>query len=588
MALPTRRAATPRALTAAASRLTARSADGPYMQRMNQPWQLRALSYYDAIGEIRFASQFYAKLLSRVRFYPARLLENGSTEPITDGLPVEILHDIQDPGGGRSRLQYDYGRLMFVTGEGVLFQTERDGIQEWRFLWKDEVMYDATAGRWQRVRYDKQMYDPPQLGTAYRLWMPHPRHSDLPDSPMIAVLDIAEELLLLTMAVRATAVSRTTNGITLLPSELSPHPLGEYEGDEDPQTNIFLDDYIDHMTKQIENPGSAEAAMSFVLEASYDYIDRIRWMATHDPQTDYAEKELRIEAVKRLATGMDFPPEFLLGLTDANHWSARQVVFDMWRSYGAPVAERFADDIADAVIRPTLRREGYDGWENVVVNFDDSQVVIPPDRTEDADKALDRIAIGFEGYRELKGIPESMAPSEEEREFLASLKLRQPIELEGGDLVIPQRGPVAQSNGTNPEDGPPTPNGGRDVSRQEARTASVHGAVQLSLMRCRELAGMRIRHKCPDCAEGQPNPVVASVVGAQAVADPLKLVQGGTDGLRALLSEWGWEEAQSTSLCQQVEVFAARTLFDPRCPELPAGLVAAIARAEEVTSAIRS
>jgi hypothetical protein len=91
---------------------------------MQQPWQQRALSYYDQIGEIRFASQFYAKLLSRVRFYPARQLDDGTTEPISEGPPVDILHRIHDPGGGRSRLQYDYGRMMFVTGEGVLFGQE--------------------------------------------------------------------------------------------------------------------------------------------------------------------------------------------------------------------------------------------------------------------------------------------------------------------------------------------------------------------------------------------------------------------------------------------------------------------------------
>jgi hypothetical protein len=224
------------------------------------------------------------------------------------------------------------------------------------------------------------------------------------------------------------------------------------------------------------------------------------------------------------------------------------------------------------------------------VAFDDTQVVIPPDRTEDADKALDRVAIGYEGYRELKGIPQSMAPTEEEKELLIAMKLRQPIELDGGELVIPQRGPVAQTNGRDPEDGPPSPNGGREVSRQESRTASarLHGAAELALMRCRELAGMRIRHKCPDCAEGQPNPVVASVVGQAFAPDPLKLVQGGTDGLRSWLSERGWDDAQSTSLCQQIEVFAARTLFDARCPDLPSGLVAALERGMEVSSALAS
>jgi hypothetical protein len=430
---------------------------------MSQPWQNRALSYYDTIGEIRFASQFYAKLLSKVRYYPARQLEDGSTEPIESGAPVDILHQIQDPGGGRSRLQYDYGRMMFVTGEGVLFADERQGVQRWRFLWKDEVRQIEQTGQWERITYDKRPFSPPEIGEAYRFWTPHPRHSDMADSPLHSVMDIAEELLILTLAVRATAVSRMTQGVWKMPQELYPSPYtdDQYEGDEDLESNPFLDDWAEHVSATIENPGTADAMVPFFLSGPYEYLDRAVWEKTHDPATDYMERELRKEAVQRLAIGLDFPPEFLLGMTDANHWTARQVVYDMWRSYGTPIAERFADDISDSVLRPMLEDDGYPNWQDVVVAFDDSQVVIPPDRTEDADKALDRVAISFEGYRELKGIPESMAPSEEEREFLASLKMRQPIELEDGNLIIPQRGPVAQQNGNRPEDGPPAPSGGR-------------------------------------------------------------------------------------------------------------------------------
>lgn len=571
-------------------KLTGRSGDGPYMTRMSQPWQLRALSYYDSVGEIRFASQFYAKLLSRVRFYPARQLPDGNTEPITEGLPVEIMHGIQDPGGGRSRLQYDYGRMMFVTGEGALFASKRDDVDEWRFLWKDEIKRTDDGLRWQRVRFDQRPYDPPEIGDAYRLWTPHPRHSDEADAPLRSVMDIAEELLILTMAVRSTAVSRMTNGVWVMPTELSPDPYsaGGYEGDEDPKTNPFLDDWIEHTTAAIDNPGSAEARVPFLLEGGYDYIDRVKWLSTHDSQTDYMERELRKEAVQRLAIGLDFPPEFLMGMTDANHWTARQVVFDMWRSYGSPVAERFGDDLSDSYLRPALRDEGYPDWQDVVVAFDDSQVVISPDRTQIAKEALEMVAISREGYREMAGISDDMAPDESEEEFLLSMKLRQPIEIDNGNLVIPQRGPVAQSNGNSPVDGPPVPTGGRDGSRQEARTASarIHGAAELALMRCRELAGVRIRQKCSDCAEGHTLSVVASALGAEQVGDPLKLVSGGSDGLKSLLNEWGWNETQGTSLCQQLEIYAARTLFEPRCPELPSGFVAAIERAREVNDAL--
>ncbi len=571
---------------------------------MSEPWQLRALSYYDVIGEIRFASQFYAKLLSKVRYYPARQLPDDRKEPITEGAPVEILHKIQDPGGGRSRLQYDYGRMMFVTGEGVLFGDRLDSEEErWRFLWKDEVKR-RDDGMWERVRYDKQSFSPPQVGVAYRFWTPHPRHSDLADSPLHSVMDIAEELIILTAAVRATAVSRMTNGITLIPTELSPNDYGssgddDYLGDEDPETNVFMSDFIEHASAQIENPGTAEAAMSFALEGAYEYIDRVRWMATHDPQTDYMEKALREECIKRLALGMDFPPEFLLGMTDANHWTARQVVYDMWRSYGTPVAERFADDLADVYLRPALRDEGYSDWTNVVIDYDDSQVVIPPDRTEDADKAIDRIAIGFEGYRVMKGIPEDFAPTDDEKEFLASLKLRQPIELDGGELVIPQRGPVAQSNGNDPENGPPSPNGGRDVSRQEARTASVLGAAKMALLRCREVAGARLRRhqqgceECQQATDRKPNSVVASVLGVEQVArlgvkDPMMLVQGGADGFYSLLCSESCDQVQAKSLSQMIEVYAAKTLFDASQPDLPAGFVAAVEKGLEVSDAVGS
>jgi hypothetical protein len=248
------------------------------------------------------------------------------------------------------------------------------------------------------------------------------------------------------------------------------------------------------------------------------------------------------------------------------------------------VAERFADDLCDAVLRPLLREEGQNA-DDVVVAFDDSQVVISPDRTEDADKALDRIAIGFEGYRILNGIPEDYAPTDDEKEFLASLKLRQPIELEGGELVIPTRGPVAETNGHDPENGPPVPTGGRPGSRQEARTASIQGAAAAAVMRCRELAGVRIKHRCPDCGNGHPLHLVASS-NPSFLTDGMTLVKGGTSSFRAWLEEQGFDVLQAAALCQQLETFAARTLSEPRCPDLPSGFIAAIEKAREVSNAV--
>jgi hypothetical protein len=548
------------------------------------PKQHRALEYYDQIPELHFVCHFLARMMSRVRYFPATLDESGKITEITEGPPVERLNKIQDPGGGRSQIQYRYGLLQTVTGEGVLFGYRLDDPDErWKFLWKDEIERrdDGTF-----VRLDAQKKETADVGVAYRMWTPHPRHSDEADSPIFAIMDICEELLILTESVRSTAVTRMTNGIFVVPSEISPSPL-EPVGDEDPENNVLLTDWMTHVLNQKENIGSAEAAVPFLFEAAYEYLDRVQWIKTHDPATDYMEKDLRLEAIKRMALGMDMPPEALLGMTDANHWTAKQVMHDMWRSHGIPKAEQFADDLSEEYLRRGLEEDGYKDWNRVVVGVDDSQVVISPDRTEDADKALDRIAIGFPGYREMKGIREDMAPTEPEKEFLASLKLRQPIELEGGELVIPQRGPLAQANGNSPEDGPADP-GTRLTSRQESRTASAEilGAAALALNRCRELAGVRIRRNDDLIAPGIPLPLIASVLGPEKVTDPLKLVKGGAAGYRSLLEEWGFEPSQAESLAQTLEVYAARTLYEPRQPELPAGFIAQVEKAKETSDAL--
>lgn len=577
MALPTRRSL-PRVLTASATKLTPR--ESSYSKRLSEHWQLQALSHYDSIGEVRFASHFLARMMSRVRYFPAILESDGKLTEITEGPPVERLNRIQDPGGGRSQLQYRYGLLQVVTGEGVLFGYRLETDEErWKFLWKDEVKIreDGVA-----VRLDANQKETSDVGVAYRMWTPHPRHSDLPDSALRSVLDICEELLILTASVRGTATTRMTNGMMLIPSELSPNAL-EPLGEEDAENNIFLKEFTEHVQAQIESPASAAGKVPFLLEGSYEFLDGVRWVPTHDPQTDYMEKDLRTEAIKRLALGMDMPPEALLGMTDANHWTAKQVMHDMWRSHGIPKSEQFADDLSEEYLRRGLEEDGYVDWNQVVVGIDDSQVVISPDRTEDADKALDRIAISFAGYRQMKGIPEDLAPSDEEKMFLASLKLRAPVEMEDGELVMPQRGPLAQANGNSPENGPPSPSSGRSGSRQESMTAHIGGAADLALMRCRELAGIRIRHKCKECAEGEPDSLVASVLGSEKVPDPMKLVHGGTDGFKSLLAERGFGDALAASLCQTLEVYAARTLFESRQPDLPAGFMAQVSKAKEVS-----
>jgi hypothetical protein len=571
-------------------------------------WQRRALSYIDLVPELSYSSRFYSRMLRSLRIYPGTLGEDGVVTPILSGLPVELLGRLKGKDGTPKTILSNYGRLMFSTGEGNLFgQNIGSDDEYWMFVWLDEVRVEMAG-----TEIDKIIWTPvlgggtrelsPENTRVYRMWTPHPRRSGEADSPMRSVLEIAEELIVLTAAVRATAVSRTVQGLLVMPSEMAPLPA-EPAGDEDPETDPFVDQMLEHLESQVEEAGSAAAAAPWVLWGAYELIDRIRKVDLHDPQTDYMERDLRTEAVTRLARGLDYPPEVLTGLSASNHWAAKQIFDDMWRSHGAGIADQFTADINDAYLRPALREAKYEGWENVIVAYDESKVVLPPDQSADADAAHDRGAISDVGYRALKNIPEIYAPSTEEHDEWLAIKLKDPA-IAGLESSAPVAPAAPAQTETPPPPGAEGDSGRKTRVVQAANELSLEmGAAEMALARCRELAGIRIKQKgnrpygkgaIPDYVaeilgtiNGQTNSDIASFLGPDKLerleVHPVQLVKGGAQTLATLLGEWGYGYAQSIALSELVESYAARTLFKTGHPTLPSGFAAQFEKAKEAS-----
>ncbi len=218
--------------------------------------QKSSFMYTKLIPELNYASRFYSKMLKRVRIYPALRDAQDQTQAIKSGPPVDLLDRIQDPGGGRSQILGSYGRLMFIAGEGVLFGRELDSDDErWSFVSTTEVQEADGKIIWQAREGGPMKEYTSSQAVAYRMWFPDPERSGDAESPMQSVLEIAEELRILTKAVRATAVSRMLNGILKVPSEVS-FGADEAGVDDDPEENKFLADLIDHITGAIENAGT--------------------------------------------------------------------------------------------------------------------------------------------------------------------------------------------------------------------------------------------------------------------------------------------------------------------------------------------
>lgn len=579
-------------MVAAAASYTSRSAaESAFLQRKALTWQKRALAYLDLVPELSFSSRFYARMLRPLRIYPGYMLPDGRIDPILDGLPVDMINRLKGKDGTPKTILGNYGRLMFTTGEGVLLGLKIGTPDEyWSFVWSEEVDVESSGTEVLRIIHkpfgnaDPTEYSP-RDARAYKLWTPHPRRSGEADSPMRSVLEIAEELIALTASVRSTATSRTVQGMLLMPSEMAPVPA-EVTGDEDEQGDLFVDEMLMHLESQVEDAGSAAAAAPWVLWGAYELIDKIRMVQLHDPQTDYMERDLRKEAVERMARGMDFPAEFLMGLSTANHWAAKQILDDMWRSHGSGIADQFTGDINDAYLRPGLREAGFDRWEDVVIGYDESNVVVPADQSADADAAFDRGNISAVGYRKLKNIPEIYAQDQDEHDEYLAIKLKD----EG---LIGIEKPAEQPKDAS--DGPPPPGPEGDSGRKtRVVAASVEiGAAEMALARCRELAGIRIKQKEKTCPEffvgldGQSNGTLLAEIGPEILdrlsMTALQLVNGGADTLSTVLEAWGYTPDRASKVSEMVESYAARTLFKVGHPTLPSGFAAQLERAKEAS-----
>lgn len=609
MALPLRRTNRPPGFIASAASYQRGSTTSAYALRKAMSWQQLALSYIDEVPELSYSSRFYSRMLRPLRIFPAILESDNQMTPITDGLPVDLLNKLKGRDGTMKQILGNYGRLMFSTGEGNLLGLHLDTDDEyWMFVWNDELIVDTNSdGTIRSIRHipmwgaEGEVYGPEEA-MVYRMWTPHPRRSGEADSPMRSVLKIAKELITLTDAVNSTAVSRTVAGMLLMPSELAPPPA-EAIGDEDPENDPFIDEMLHHFESQIEDAGSPAASAPWVLWGAYELLDRIRRLDLHDPQNDYMEQSLRKEAVDRMARGLDYPAEVLTGLSSANHWAAKQILDDMWRSHGIGIAEQFVGDLNDAYLRPMLRRERYPDWQHVVVGYDPSQVVVPSDQSSDADAAADRIMISDKGYRALKNIPEKFAPNEDEVNRGLAIKLRDPSFIGGQAPGIAGRPQDPATRPTDPSDGPPSPGPEGDSGRKTRVVASIElGAAEMALARCRELAGIRVKQKEKADGKGKtpasylevfaqingcPHRDIAAKLGPENIQilglNPATLVKGGADTLRSLLTEWGYTITQSGAIAEMVESYAARTLFKPGHPTLPNGFAAQFERAKEAS-----
>lgn len=440
-----------RALVASAERIKGRKVDRTVnVGAAKNGWQAEAWDLYDLVGEERYLADTLANTIGRAKLYVGTVSdqdEMGAPIPVDDGSAADVL-DLLGTESERAQMLQRYGVNDFIAGEGWLVGMPRQFLEvqpetdddpmfrlapeaapasteinvddlEWRYMSIEEVIIDGEAVQVEWADADAADSDDKihvKQSDIYliRVWHSHPRRRKEATSPTKASLPVLRELVGLTMHISAQTDSRLAGaGVLFLMQSAKANIAGEGEDAEDVD---FDTAFMDAMLTPIRDRASAAAVVPLTVpipddgtgRSAADYVHFQSFSTPFDEET----RELRDEAIRRLALGQDAPPEVLLGLGSMNHWGAWLVKEDTITTHVEPPLARFCDAATTQFLWPVLAAKGVAEPEQYVIHYKVDHLIVRPNSTDDAFKAHEAGVITDEALRTKTGFTDSDAPED--------------------------------------------------------------------------------------------------------------------------------------------------------------------------------
>lgn len=497
-------------LLAAATRLTSERVKAkPGNQAKG--WQTDAWDMYDLVGEERFLATTLAGRISQAKFYVGEITDEvlDQPEPVDNADLSDILAAIGGTNSIRAQLIYRLALNLFVAGDGwlagipkhllppshrpALGVNERDIAPEsdtpdeltitdleWRMFSVDEVAMTRSGEVSLALDESVKIEVTPEEVFLVRVWRPHPKKWWEADSPTRSSLPVLRELVGLTMHISAQVDSRLAGaGLLIVPQSAQralKNALGIAEDDVDNQ-DPFTEALMEAMLTPIGDRSSASAMVPLVVTVPDDVTEKFNYMTFAKP-LDTEARNLRDEAIRRLALGQDAPPELLLGTAGMNHWGAWLVREDVVNTHIEPPLALICDALTTQYLWPVLLDQGMteDEVKKYVIWYDVSHMVIRPNRATDALALHTADALSDESLRESAGFSDADAPGEAEinamilrmveatptlladpgvnvlREQLTAIQQGTDIEIPEGMKPAPMPAALAKANGIDQEE----------------------------------------------------------------------------------------------------------------------------------------
>lgn len=401
-----------RAMVASASYMIAGAASRNY--RRAESWQERCWYYRDTIGELRYASNWFANALSRAILKPAKYEADGTLVPIESGPAFDILQEILGGTGAQSPMMKAMGSHYFIVGEWYIVGRaaqdfdDTDDDRVWEVVSSSELKKKGT--NWWIDLGGGEKIELTDDDDIIRMINPHPRNRSMPDSPVRAVLSSLAEIESLTLHVQSQVQSRLAGGGVFFISNETTFATPNEDNDGATMADgadPFMVALARTMAAARANPGAPEGFMPIIARVPGDQVDKQNWV-TFWSELDAETQGMRDAAIRRTALGLDLPPEVLLGTADVNHWGSWQIEESTIKAHIEPALEVIA-----SAMTVVLRVAADD--PDIVTIFDTSALRLRPNRSKEALELYDRGQIDAEALRRETGFNEADEPDDDEK-----------------------------------------------------------------------------------------------------------------------------------------------------------------------------
>lgn len=428
MARNTRRVNPSNSLVASAARIGRANFKNYTKIAKSEGWHSEAWNLYRTVGEFRFAVDWVGSTLSKAVLHATKEV-NGKPQIVTEGPAFELLDMLFGNSDGRAEMLRLIGIHLTVTGEcWIVGWQEQDSFGQDVDRWEvasSTALKPRGTDRWSLNGEDIPVEADKVFVT--RLWRPDPERPQYAISPTRAVLPILSEIVKLTEHVAAQVDSRLAGaGIFLVPSEMTfPAPPEE----TDPKTGKtvqrqtvntaedLMSVITEAMAAAIEDRGDPSALVPIVITAPADAIAAVKHI-TFWSELDAHAIDLRTEAIRRLALGMDMPPEVLQGVGESNHWSAWQADEAAIKSHTEPLLKIITSALAAGYLRPLLMNEpsvADEVIEHYSIMADTSEMRLRPNRSKEALELYELGELSGAALRRETGFSEDDAMGKDER-----------------------------------------------------------------------------------------------------------------------------------------------------------------------------